>query len=383
MLERIRADRRWDEVVTLRILEGRPGGDAPLSRIGPGRVSAMIRAAIPGAVITVVDLPEGELADAVAGMHARIAGRGGLGRDEVLLADCGPHLALAYSHRHGDGPTMRALLAPLYHHLRGGPGSPAGRPLRRSRFPLPTLIGVAARRGLRRPAGAVAAARALLRERRTAPAVPDGGLVPAVARYRVTDWIHVGPGRPPRGLHLAAAWREALDGALEEGVLHPRDTWVNVGLRRSDPRLADLAGNFVTRIRLASGADPDVAAAATHRIVISDLPLLRAGASGLVQLLRQLPRPTVVEPVVPAIAGTGPSRGLAVSWSHNRVDAAGFGEVACTLAPPGGIAVLAYQCGDRLRILLSCHVADDLGATIEETTAGLLRAAGYREEPGG
>lgn len=391
VLDRIRADRRWDEVVTIRVLPGRPGGQAPLDRIGLGPATSMIRAAVPGARIVVERWPMMEPADCLARMHARLTGRGGLGADEVLLAESGPHLVLAHSHRYGDGPTMQILLAPLRHGVRGGAGPVAPARWRRPGYPLPLLVAAAARGAVTRPAAVRAALQTAAGARRPAttgaaagaPADSTGGASPAAPAYRITEWTWAATGPRPGGLELAARWRVALSAALPAGTLDPRGAWVNVGLRRADPRLEGCAGNFMTRIRLAPGPDPDSAAAATRDLVVSGYPLLRAGASAAVQGLRQLAGPDRSGPVpVPGPGAPAPRRGLATSWSHNRVDVDAFGEFGCPAVPPGGIAVAAYQCGDRLRILLSCHVAADLGATIEETTAGLLRAAGYREEPG-
>lgn len=375
-------DRRWDSVATIRVIPMPPGRTAPIGdAAGRRAATALIRTAIPGAEVEYAGYPAAGADEAFTGMHELIAERGGLGGAEVILAAAGGYAVLAHSHRHGDGPTMRVALAPVLAHLTGAAAGPAPGALRPSRAPLVAVIRAGVRELLRHPAGALRAGGAVIAEERRRAATPDRP-VPARAGYRVTHWRWAGESAPPpRAIELAARWRRALQEGLPEATLDPQDAWLIVGLRPGNALLHGLAGNFTARIRMPEPGDPDRCVPATRHLLRSGFPVIRTAVSAAVQLVRQLLPAGGGAGPAPAIraAGPAPSRGLATSWTHNRIDPGEVPEYVGSAIPPGVVSINAYERDRRCTLVVSMFADERTTGAIDAATRAMMRTAGYEE----
>ncbi|WP_448852726.1 hypothetical protein [Corynebacterium sp. 335C] len=385
-------DWRWNDVVTMRVVELPAGSSVPGFGDGPGTdreragMIAEIHRVFPGAP---VDFVRGGTAadrgEAYRFTHELLAEHDRQGGGGFLICDLGGFAAVANPHAFGDFTTYRSALAGLMSRITGAeaPDVPSMSP---SRCPMPAIVRAAAERGVREPRAMVTAVRDVLADQRAGDA-PPGDRRTAEARPRYAsftlDWP--GDGRRPRAVPLAWDWRMALAGELGPGAVHPRDFWLVVGLRQGSRSLEGLGGNFLARIRMACTGDRESDIAETTARIRSPYAIARTALSAAPQQVRQLLGRAERERTGPGFPTRRevPVDRLAVSLAYNRVDDASPTETTAVLVGPGVVSANAYEGTERTVYTVSAFVDDATWDGIVRATRGTLEAVGYRivDEP--
>ncbi len=378
-------DWRWNGVVTLRVIDvaegGRiPGfpGDPAAARRERDEVGRIVADRLPGATARFIGAaPAANHDEAFTRMHEMFAGDGVPGFGEIVILDFGAFCGMAYSHALGDSPTMTGALAPLTGRIAGVPVD--DEPLCACARPVPPLLRAAITRLVRSPRRAMFRVRQVLADQRAAASpgpVPEADGRP---RYRSALLQRVEGTRPPRAVEFGWDWRAAVAEELGPGGLNPNDAWLTVGLRRGNPVLERLGGNYIARIRIPSTGDRSADAAAAKARIRSSYPLARATVSVVPQQVRQLlglarrEQPCGDFPLRQKV----PAGGLATAWTYNRVDSDQPWEASAVLVGPGCIAVNLYEGRDAVRVTVSAFVDDATWDSVIRASRRVFAEAGY------